>query len=171
VERARLIASFLSDPMARLPSFARYGSLEYPFPVAVKTGTSQGYRDAWTVAWSEKYIVATWLGRADDGTMTRVSGVRSAAQLARSIMMQAHGARPGDSDDPSFPPPPGRAAVELCIFSGQRSAGSCHQTLREWADPQDMPPFEDTAVLQSGADSDRLVLAIPAQHRAWARDE
>src|SRR5262249_61094785 len=131
VERARLIASFLSDPMARLPSFARYGPLEYPFPVAVKTGTSQGYRDAWTVAWSEKYIIAAWLGRADDGTMTQVSGVRSAAQLLRSIMLQAHGARPGDVDDASFPPPPWRGAVELCVFSGKRSAGGRHQSLGE----------------------------------------
>jgi penicillin-binding protein 1C len=157
--------------MARLPSFARYGALEYPFAVAVKTGTSQGYRDAWTVAWSEKYIVAAWLGRADDGTMTQVSGVRSAARLVRSIMMQAHGVRPGDVDDTSFPPPPGRVAVELCVFSGKRSAGGCGQTLREWADPQDMPPFAAAAALQSGADGDRLSLTIPAPHRAWARHE
>jgi len=157
--------------MARLPSFARYGPLEYPFPVAVKTGTSQGYRDAWTVAWSEKYIVAAWFGRADDGTMTQVSGVRSAAQLVRSIMLQAHGARPGDVDDASFPPPLGRVAVELCVFSGKRSAGGCHQTLHEWVDPQDMPPFEEAATLRSGADGARLALTIPAEHRAWARDE
>jgi penicillin-binding protein 1C len=171
VDTARLVTSFLADPMARLPSFARYSPLEYPFPVAVKTGTSQGYRDAWTVAWSEKYLVAAWLGRADDGTMTQVSGVRSAAQLVHAIMMQAHGARPGDIDDTSFPPPPGRLAVELCVFSGKRSAGGCHQTLREWVDPQDMPPFEDAAILRSSADGDRLALTIPAQHRTWARDE
>jgi penicillin-binding protein 1C len=171
VDTARLVTSFLADPMARLPSFTRYGALEYPFPVAVKTGTSQGYRDAWTVAWSEKYIVAAWLGRADDGTMTQVSGVRSAARLVYAIMMQAHGARPGDVDDTSFPPPPGRVAVELCVFSGQRSAGGCGQTLREWADPQDMPPFATAAALQAGADGERLALTIPAPHRAWARDE
>jgi len=170
-DTARLVTAFLADPMARLPSFARYGPLEYPFPVAVKTGTSQGYRDAWTVAWSEQYIVAAWLGRADNGTMTHVSGVRSAAQLVRSIMMQAHGARPGDIDDASFPPPLGRVAVELCVFSGKRSAGGCHQTLHEWVDPQDMPPFEEAATLRSGADGARLALTIPAEHRAWARDE
>ena len=35
------------DPMARLPAFPRMGSTEYPFPVAVKTGTSYAHRDAW----------------------------------------------------------------------------------------------------------------------------
>ena len=39
---ARQITLFLSDPLARLPTFTRMGALEYPFPVAVKTGTSQG---------------------------------------------------------------------------------------------------------------------------------
>jgi penicillin-binding protein 1C len=171
VDTARLVTSFLADSMARLPSFARYGPLEYPFPVAVKTGTSQGYRDAWTVAWSEKYIVAAWLGRADDGTMTQVSGVRSAARLVHAIMMQAHGVRPGDVDDTSFPPPPGRVVMELCVFSGKRSAGGCHQTLREWVDPLDMPPFAEAATLRSSTDGERLALTIPAQHRAWARNE
>ncbi len=33
--------SVCSDPMARLPSFPRGGFLEYPFPVAAKTGTSR----------------------------------------------------------------------------------------------------------------------------------
>jgi penicillin-binding protein 1C len=171
VDTARLITSFLADPLARLPSFARYGPLEYPFPVAVKTGTSQGYRDAWTVAWSTQYLVAAWLGRADDGTMTQVSGVRAAAQLVRAIMLQAHGVRPGDVDDTSFPSPPGRVAVELCVFSGKQSTGGCHQTLREWVLPQDMPLSEEAAIRRSGATGDRLALTIPAQHRAWAREE
>ena len=39
-DTARQISMFLSDPMARLPSFPRMGWNEYPFPVAVKTGTS-----------------------------------------------------------------------------------------------------------------------------------
>ena len=34
-----------------------------------------------------------------------------------------------------------------------------------------MPPFEAAAALRAGADGDRLALTIPAQHRAWARDE
>lgn len=50
LDAARLVGRFLSDPVARLPSFPRYGSSEYPFAVALKTGTSQGYRDAWTLA-------------------------------------------------------------------------------------------------------------------------
>src|SRR5690606_10094686 len=46
---ARLLTDILSDPHAREASFGRGGPLELPFPVAVKTGTSKGYRDNWTV--------------------------------------------------------------------------------------------------------------------------
>ena len=63
VKTVQWINRTLSDPMARLPSFPRMGNLEYDYPVAVKTGTSEGCRDAWTVAWSPDYLMAVWMGR------------------------------------------------------------------------------------------------------------
>ena len=43
------VTDILSDDEARAYVFGRGGSLDLPFPVAVKTGTSQAYRDNWTV--------------------------------------------------------------------------------------------------------------------------
>jgi penicillin-binding protein 1C len=65
----RQIGLYLSDPVARLPCFQRYGATEFPFAVALKTGTSQGYRDAWIIAWSERNVVGVWVGRADAGAL------------------------------------------------------------------------------------------------------
>jgi len=106
VDAARLVTQFLSDPSARLPSFPRMGSTEYPFPVAIKTGTSQGYRDAWTMAYSRKYLVGVWIGRSDAGPMRDVTGAGSAAEVVRAIMLDLH----GDAVDAAalaFPTPPG----------------------------------------------------------------
>ncbi len=89
-ETTAVINRVLSDPMARLPSFSRMGPLEYDYPVAVKTGTSEGCRDAWTVAWSPEYLVVTWLGRPDGAPMRQVSGYRAAAELTHVIMDQLH---------------------------------------------------------------------------------
>ncbi|WFU04936.1 transglycosylase domain-containing protein (plasmid) [Rhizobium sp. CB3171] len=139
LDTARLITSFLSDPQARLPSFHRYGTLEYPFPVAIKTGTSQGYRDAWAMAYSEKVIVGVWIGRGDAGTMSRMTGAGSAARLVHAIIDRVHGNKPGDIADARFPTPPDRKPMEVCVVNGQSNDNTCSQTLVEWLKPDEMP--------------------------------
>ena len=64
---------------------SRYGSSEFPFAVALKTGTSQGYRDAWTLEWSQDYVVGVWVG-GGFGPMTQLSGARAAARLAGGML-------------------------------------------------------------------------------------
>ncbi len=135
VDAARLVGRFLSDPLARLPSFPRYGSSEFPFAVALKTGTSQGYRDAWTLEWSRDYLVGVWVGRADAGPMTQLSGGRAAAQLAQSIMLRLHGLGRSDLVAGEFAAPPGREQAELCTGTGARAGPGCDQRLAEWVRP------------------------------------
>ena len=162
IDTARLVTSFLSDPQARLPTFPRYGPLEYPFAVAVKTGTSQGYRDAWTLAYSKKFIVGVWLGRADAGTMKELGGAASSARLAHAILVKLHGAKPGDMDAENFPPPPDRRAVDLCV--GRDARENCFETIREWVKPGEAAPIVAPALSASGeADAPAgPVLAIAA---------
>jgi penicillin-binding protein 1C len=140
---ARQVTSFLSDPMARLPSFPRYGTSEFPFAVALKTGTSQGYRDAWVMAWSNAYLVGVWVGRADAGPMTRLSGARVAGELAQSILLRLHGATRGDLTAGGFPAPPGTAPVELCAETGRRATPGCRSRLLELL-PVDAPDRPET---------------------------
>lgn len=144
VDTARLITSMLADPQARLPSFPRYGPLEYPFAVAVKTGTSQGYRDAWTLAYSQNAIVGVWMGRADAGGMNQLGGASSSARLAHAILAHVHGAKPGEITPDSFAPPKGRIAVELCSAGGERNNGSCGETLTEWVTPDEAESIPET---------------------------
>ncbi len=171
-ESARLVTLFLADPLARLPSFPRYGASEFPFPVALKTGTSQGYRDAWLLGFSAKYVVGIWVGRPDAGTMSGLSGGRAAARLAHAIFEDLHGSKPGDLAELGFPAPEGRVPVELCVIGGKRSAGACGPTLTEWVKPDEVPPVEEAAVFRSTPEGgERLELIVPAAHRSWARQE
>jgi penicillin-binding protein 1C len=99
--------------------------------VAVKTGTSQGYRDAWTVAYSRDYLVGVWIGRPDAGGMRNVGGSSSAARLARAILLDLQ----GDAVDQAalaFPAPEGHQPREICVGAGQSGGGSCEGALREW---------------------------------------
>ena len=127
---ARLVAAFLSDPMARLPAFPRYGPSEYPFAVALKTGTSQGYRDSWTVAWSADYVVGAWMGRPDAGPTAGLSGARAAARLVQAALLQLHGTGRTDLRAGAFAAPVGQAVSEVCTETGR--PGACAQRLLEF---------------------------------------
>ncbi|KAB2950419.1 MAG: glycosyl transferase, partial [Thermoanaerobaculia bacterium] len=128
---ARLVTLFLADPQARLPTFPRMGATEYPFPVAVKTGTSSRYRDAWTVAWSKRYLVGVWVGHPDERPMARLSGYRISARVAHDLLERLHRDEPG-FEDAGFPPPTGWRVARLCALTGAHATAACDRTVLEW---------------------------------------
>ncbi len=138
-ETARIITLILSDPLARLPSFARMGAMEYPFPVAVKTGTSSRFRDAWTVAFTTRYVIGVWFGDPDFQPMNRLTGFRSAAELAQCVLLDLHQDQSQGLMDVGFPPPRGYQPVRLCALSGQLATNACDRVLEEWFPPSGKP--------------------------------
>jgi 1A family penicillin-binding protein len=88
----RLINDVLSDQEARAPLFGN--SLLIPslpdYQIAVKTGTSNDYRDAWTVGYTPKLIVGVWAGNNDNAPMIRKGGsIFAAAPMWRDFMAGA----------------------------------------------------------------------------------
>ena len=163
---ARQISLFLSDPLARLPTFNRMGPLEYPFPVAVKTGTSQGFRDAWAVVYSSKYIVGAWIGHPDHERMKQVAGL-DAARLVKEILLFLHPKERRGVNETPFPPPQlhgeaegstGYQSVQLCPLSGELVTEACAETVLEYLRPG-TEPTASCPVHQSFA-VDRLTGAL-----------
>ena len=144
-DTARQIALFLSDPLARLPSFPRMGASEYPFPVAVKTGTSSRFRDAWAVAWSTKYLVGAWVGNPDFRPMNRLSGYRSAAELVQRMLLLLHPDQTDGLSDLSLPAPRGVDSVRLCALTGARATAACDRVFMESFKPGSEPQEDCTA--------------------------
>jgi penicillin-binding protein 1C len=134
-ETARIITLMLSDPLARLPSFARMGAMEYPFPVAVKTGTSSRFRDAWTVAFTTRYVIGVWFGDPDFQPMNHLTGYRSAAELAQQALLSLHQDQIQGLMDFGFPPPRERRPVRLCALTGLLATSACDRVLEEWFRP------------------------------------
>lgn len=82
---AFLITSILSDNRARAESFG--GSLTLSSrPAAVKTGTTDDYRDALTVGYTPSLVVGVWVGNNDNTEMDNVAGSLGAAPIWRSLM-------------------------------------------------------------------------------------
>jgi penicillin-binding protein 1C len=138
-ETARIITMMLSDPLARLPSFARMGSMEYPFPVAVKTGTSSRFRDAWTIAFTTRYVIGVWIGDPDFRPMNHLTGYRSAAELAQSALLSLHHDQSQGLMNFGFPPPRGYQRVRLCALSGLQATHACDRVVEEWFRPGAAP--------------------------------
>ncbi len=72
-----------------------------PFEASGKTGTSQDFRDAWFVGFTDRYVVGVWLGNDDNSPMKNVTGGSLPAQVWREVMVTAH-QRKGNSYIPSF---------------------------------------------------------------------
>lgn len=49
--------------------------------IAYKTGTSYGYRDAWSIGYDGRYVLGVWAGRPDAGAVPGLSGYVSAAPI------------------------------------------------------------------------------------------
>lgn len=83
-ETAFLISSILSDTKARADMFGN--SLTISKTAAVKTGTTNNYRDAWTMGYTPNIAVGVWVGNNDNKPMDRVAGSLGAAPIWRDLM-------------------------------------------------------------------------------------
>jgi penicillin-binding protein 1C len=135
----RQIAGFLSDPQARLPSFPRMGHSELPFPAAVKTGTSAAWRDAWTVAYSERFLVGVWVGRPDGQPMQRITGYRAGARIAKQILLDLHPESRQGLSDLGFRPPAGWQRTAVCALSGYAPTAACDAQVHVHRAPNSAP--------------------------------
>lgn len=69
---------------------ARFGP-----PIAGKTGTSQDFRDAWFIGFSDTFIAAAWVGNDDNSSMKRVTGGSMPIRIWRDSMVAAHNSEKG----------------------------------------------------------------------------
>ena len=69
---ALILSDILSDEKARVPTFGAYSALFIPGrDVAVKTGTTNNNKDAWTIGYSPSIVVGVWAGNNDNTPMKK----------------------------------------------------------------------------------------------------
>ena len=82
-----LIAESLKDT-SRLSPMVRLLNQDNPRPIAFKTGTSFGLRDAWVAAYNPKYTMVVWFGDQTGRPDPRLIGLRAAAPVALSFLRE-----------------------------------------------------------------------------------
>ncbi|ROH92049.1 penicillin-binding protein 1C [Stagnimonas aquatica] len=101
---------------------------------AWKTGTSWGFRDAWTAGVFGPYVLVVWLGNFDGRSNPALVGIRSAAPLFFDLADAIRVAEP-ELVEPAFPQPPRLARVEVCTASGDLPNADCPQRSQTWYIP------------------------------------
>ena len=88
---ARLISDILSDEEARAPIFGEKSNLYIEgIPTAAKTGTTQEYRDGWTIGYTPSLVVGVWAGNNDNTPMNKEPGLIVAAPIWNQFIKQAY---------------------------------------------------------------------------------
>lgn len=162
------IGDILSDDEAREFIFGRGGSLEFPFPVAVKTGTSQAYHDNWTIGYTKRVTVGVWVGNFDRRPLRRSTGVTGAAPIFHAVMLAAErrlGPQERWGEHQPFGAPDAVVARDICALSGGVAHAWCPARRREWV------PRDDPAVpcAWHHLTDDGLLVVWPAEYREWAQ--
>jgi penicillin-binding protein 1A len=105
---------------------------DLPDPLAGKTGTTNGYTDAWFIGFSPEYTIGVWIGY-DDPSRSLGPGATGAA-VALPIWIDIF----KKFDDlklrtpkPEFEMPPGIVIVPMDLKTGRRGAGPCSRIVME----------------------------------------
>lgn len=115
---AYIISHILQDNNARTPAFGSNSPLRIPgFPVSVKTGTTNDYRDNWTIGYTPSFVTSVWVGNNDNTPLRGVtSGISGAAPIWNSIMTNLlEGTNPEELSRPE-----NVVGVNICSDSGLR---------------------------------------------------
>ena len=116
-EVAYQISNILSDTNAKQPTFAHVmGTLTLKDrPVAVKTGTTSSFRDAWTIGYTPQYVTAVWAGNNDNSPMNQATGAIAASPMWHDFMVSLHQGVPVEQ----FQPPATIKNVTIDRFSNK----------------------------------------------------
>ncbi|ECR6883569.1 penicillin-binding protein 1C, partial [Salmonella enterica subsp. diarizonae serovar 61:k:1,5,(7)] len=133
---AWIIRRIMADEAQPLPDNA----LPRIVPLAWKTGTSYGYRDAWAIGVNARYIIGIWTGRPDGTPVVGQFGFASAVPLLNQVnnLLLAHAGRL-----PEDPRPQTVSRGVICWPGGQSlppGDSNCRRRLATWLLDDSQPP-------------------------------
>ncbi len=158
-----LISHILADNAARLIAFGAASELVIPKQtVSVKTGTTNDYKDNWTIGYTKDFLVASWVGNNDNTPMSGVvSGVTGAAPIWHKIMAHLL-----EKQTTSLPPRPKDViGINICKSSGllpQQGDNKC-ETRFEYFIRSMIPKKTDPGKTNVWVDKDSHDLPKPGQ--------
>jgi len=101
-EGTQILNDVLSDNEARAPMFGYNSNLYiHGYQVAAKTGTTNNYRDAWTIGYTPSLVAGVWVGNNDNTEMAKKPSVTLAGYTWKLFMQEALSKFPKDQFEDS----------------------------------------------------------------------
>lgn len=167
------VVEALSDPGARLRLLQGRSPFDIGYPLALKTGTSSGYRDAWTAGFTHERTIVVWLGNADGSPMRDVTGGSGAGPLFADLMRRAM--QDVTTREPLWPADALHVA-HVCPLSGAVATDACPDAVarRFAADSEPTQPCavhrqvsETSEGMVCSPDGDAVVAVFPPAFDGW----
>lgn len=162
---AWIIRRIMADEAQPLPDNA----LSRVVPLAWKTGTSYGYRDAWAIGINARYVIGIWTGRPDGTPVVGQFGFASAVPLLNQVnnLLLSRG-----TNQPEDPRPESVSRGVVCWPGGQSLAAgdsNCRRRLATWLLDGSQPP---TLLLpeQEGVNGIRFPVWLDGEGKRVAAD-
>ena len=126
-EYPRLINDILSDSDLRAGLFANsLGLTVFPdYDVALKTGTSNDYRDAWAMGYTPSLVVGVWAGNNDNTPMQKNAGsILAAVPIWHNFMVEALKTQPNEAFNRPTPVAPALKPMLNGDYAGDKQIHS-----------------------------------------------
>jgi penicillin-binding protein 1C len=127
-EASWLISDMLGGDERAMDSSGTVADIRIP-RLAWKTGTSSGFRDAWTIAYNPAFVIGVWLGNPDGRPSKSLVGRKAATPIVWDICRRLYPTGNG----PWFAKPAAIADREVCALSGQTPSPNCPRKIIDHA--------------------------------------
>lgn len=139
-------------------------------PVYWKTGTSWGFRDAWSVGIFGPYVLVVWEGNFDGRGNNALVGAEAAAPLFFNIIDSVNASYPA-LREPKHPFPKRLRRVDICLASGDLPTPWCQQKGKTWFIPGKSPIKVDSVYRPVVLDIHSGEVVCPPYDAAQTRTE
>lgn len=178
---AYLMTDILADDVARRPSVGSNSALALDRPAAVKTGTTNDYRDNWAIGYTPQRVVGVWIGNSDNAPMINLPAATGAAPIWHAVMRYAS----RDLPVLAFQRPADVITLTVCQVSGMLPTPYCptrQEVFKQGSEPTATDtmyqPFRiniETGLLATiytppELVEERVYQVFPAQAADWVRE-
>lgn len=171
------VTDILADPVARRLIFGTGTALDTSRPTAVKTGTTDNFRDTLAVGYTSYLAIGVWVGNSNGRPMQNTLAFRVAAPIwhdlfetiwARPDLHSELGFAPGNVPA-SFVTPPDLYRAPVCDLMAGRFALGCPHAYTEVFAPVANAPADEAAATSQGYCLPLLAEGMPMAVQAQAR--